>query len=307
MKNSRRLFFRLSGRSLGGNAGIVLLCNKKMAVGRFYGHRRESGGPGVRTQGAAREQADAAERERQQMNADFYSESFTVKAYECDAEARMTPGAILRRAQQISTDQCDLLGLTNEVYARTHTAFLLAKLAVEFYAPVRAGQCVTLATRPSAPQRAVYGRYTTLCAQDGTVLSAVDSRWILVDTRTKRILRRPPEDMPMPFVQPPVCELDVSLVKGEAQPVAEETAFYTRCDQNRHMNNTYYADIVCDHVPLERIAAHAPARLAVVYHSEVPMGASFTLLRAQTGENGWYFVGREGVQKRFEGLLRRPE
>ena len=148
------------------------------------------------------------------MNADFYSESFTVKAYECDAEARMTPGAILRRAQQISTDQCDLLGLTNEVYARTHTAFLLAKLAVEFYAPVRAGQCVTLATRPSAPQRAVYGRYTTLCAQDGTVLSAVDSRWILVDTRTKRILRRPPEDMPMPFVQPPVCELDVSLVKG---------------------------------------------------------------------------------------------
>lgn len=33
---------------------------------------------------------------------------------------------------QISTDQCDLLGLTNEVYARTHTAFLLAKLAVEF-------------------------------------------------------------------------------------------------------------------------------------------------------------------------------
>ena len=55
--------------------------------------------------------------------------------------------------------------------------------------------------------------------------------------------------------------------------MAEETAFYTRCDQNRHMNNTYYADIVCDHVPLERIAAHAPARLAVVYHSEVPMGA----------------------------------
>ena len=46
--------------------------------------------------------------------------------------------------------------------------------------------------------------------------------------------------------------------------MAEETAFYTRCDQNRHMNNTYYADIVCDHVPLERIAAHAPARLAVV-------------------------------------------
>ena len=72
-------------------------------------------------------------------------------------------------------------------------------------------------------------------------------------------------------------------------------------------NNTYYADIVCDHVPLERIAAHAPARLAVVYHSEVPMGASFTLLRAQTGENGWYFVGTDGEKKHFEANLTLTE
>ncbi|MFQ7004123.1 MAG: hypothetical protein ACLRRT_10895, partial [Ruthenibacterium lactatiformans] len=69
----------------------------------------------------------------------------------------------------------------------------------------------------------------------------------------------------------------------------------------------YYADIVCDHVPLERIAAHAPARLAVVYHSEVPMGASFTLLRAQTGENGWYFVGTDGEKKHFEANLTLTE
>ena len=94
---------------------------------------------------------------------------------------------------------------------------------------------------------------------------------------------------------------------GRDSAVAEETAFYTRCDQNRHMNNTYYADIVCDHVPLERIAAHAPARLAVVYHSEVPMGASFTLLRAQTGENGWYFVGTDGEKKHFEANLTLTE
>ena len=62
-----------------------------------------------------------------------------------------------------------------------------------------------------------------------------------------------------------------------------------------------------NHVPLERIAAHAPARLAVVYHSEVPMGASFTLLRAQTGENGWYFVGTDGEKKHFEANLTLTE
>lgn len=55
------------------------------------------------------------------------------------------------------------------------------------------------------------------------------------------------------------------------------------------------------------MAAHAPARLAVVYHSEVPMGASFTLLRAQTGENGWYFVGTDGEKKHFEANLTLTE
>lgn len=99
------------------------------------------------------------------MNADFYSESFTVKAYECDAEARYDAGGPPRRAQQISTDQCDLLGLTNEVYARTHTAFLLAKLAVEFYAPGARGAVRDAGNQAQrAPARGVWGA-TPHCAR----------------------------------------------------------------------------------------------------------------------------------------------
>lgn len=37
------------------------------------------------------------------------------------------------------------------------------------------------------------------------------------------------------------------------------------------------------------------------------MGASFTLLRAQTGENGWYFVGTDGEKKHFEANLTLTE
>lgn len=232
-----------------------------------------------------------------------YSEQFTVAAYECDAENRMTPGAILRRAQQVATDQCDALGLTNDLYVRTHTAFLLAKTAVEFYLPIRAGQRVTITTKSSGPQRAVYVRCTTICDEAGTVLCAVDSRWILVDTQTRHILRHPPEEMKDFFVLQPVPMMDVSIQKGDAQPVDTQTAFYTRCDQNRHMNNTIYADIICDHVPVEQITAHAPARLVVLYHNEVPMGAQFTLSRAQIGERAWYFLGADGEKKHFEANL----
>lgn len=237
------------------------------------------------------------------MNIHFYAEEFTVAEYECDAAGHMMPGAILRRAQQVATGQCTLLGLTQEAYCRTHTAFLLAKTAMELRAPIRVGEKVKIETHPCAAQRAIYLRHTALYGPDGGTLCDIDSRWVLVDTETRRILRRAPEGLPMPFVVQDVPQLDHTLLKSAAQPDGVETAVYTRCDKNRHLNNTFYADIVCDHVPLAQMAAQTPVRLAIVYHSEVPMGASFTLLRAHTAENRWYFCGMGGEKKHFEADL----
>ena len=233
----------------------------------------------------------------------LYAEEFVVMEHECDAACRMTPGAILRRSQQVATDQCTLLGLTEEVYRRTHTAFLLAKTAMELHAPIRVGERIRIETHPCAAQRAVYLRHTALYGPDGDVLCDIDSRWVLVDTETKRILRRAPEELPMPFILQDVPQLDHTLLKGAAAPDGVETATYTRCDKNRHLNNTFYADIVCDHVPLAQMTAQTPVRLAIVYHSEVPMGTNFTMLRAQTAENRWYFCGAGEEKKHFEADL----
>ncbi len=237
------------------------------------------------------------------MSTNSYEEEFSVTEYECDYAGHLTLGAILRRAQQVATDQCTALGLTDDVYRRTHTAFLLAKMALELRRPIRVGERLTIATHPCAAQRAVYLRHTALYAPDGTTLCDIDSRWVLVDTQTKRILRRPPEELPLPFQPQEVPQLDHTLLKGEAQPDGIERAVYTKCDKNKHLNNTYYADLICDHVPLAQMTAHPPARLAIVYHNEVPMGAAFTMLRAQTGEKRWYFCGEGPEKKHFEADL----
>lgn len=237
------------------------------------------------------------------MHINSYAEEFIVAEYECDAAGHMTPGAILRHAQQVATNQCTLLGLTEEAYRRTHTAFLLAKTALEVHAPIRVGTKIRIETHPCAAQRAVYLRHTALYGPGGETLCDIDSRWVLVDTGTKRILRRPPEGLPMPFTPQDVPQLDHTLLKGAAEPDGTETASYTRCDKNRHLNNTFYADIVCDHVPLSQMTALTPVRLAIVYHSEVPMGTNFTMLRAQTAENRWYFCGAGEEKKHFEADL----
>lgn len=236
------------------------------------------------------------------MEIDVYEEHFRVTDCEADCMRRMTPGAILRRAQQIATDHCDKLGLDAPLYARTHTAFLMAKLALESYAPLCIGDEVRMVTKPSAPQRAVYHRVTELFLPDGALACTVDSRWVLVDTQTKRILRQPPEELHMPFGRPPEKELDVSLRKAETEAVGQECASYTRCDINRHLNNTRYADLVCDYLPVQELTASHIRRMAIVYHNEVPMGASFTLRRARLAQGDWYFLG-EGEKKHFEAQV----
>lgn len=233
-----------------------------------------------------------------------YSEQFCVAQYECDAASRMTPGAVLRRAQQLATDHCEAAGISADVYVRTHTAFLLAKVAVEWARPIPVGAHIRAVTRPGAPVRAVYTRCTEFFDDEtGERLCAMDSRWVLVDTGTRRILRTPPEELGGFAGLCAPYNLDVAVHKpAELEPCGEQTATYTRCDLNGHLNNTVYADIACDCADARELLRRSAARFAAVYHKEVPLGSSLEILRGKT-QSGLYFCGQSAAGKHFEAEL----
>ena len=237
------------------------------------------------------------------MNVQSYTKQIVIKAYECDAFGHLMLGAALRLVQQVSTDQCNEIGLDAAEYERTHTGFVLAKTAIEFYAPIQEGAKITLTTQPNNAQRAVFFRYTELRSETGELLAAADTRWVLIDTQTKRILRRPPEDMFMPFVQADVPTLPIEIEKAPLKPAGTACATYTRCDIYRHLNNTYYADILCDALPIEVWQSVCVKRLAISYQREVPLGHSFALENGLISENNYYFVGESNGAKHFEAQL----
>ena len=237
------------------------------------------------------------------MNASTYTEQVTIKAYECDAFGNLLLGAALRLVQQVGSNQCNEVGLTAAEYARTHTGFVLAKTALEFYAPIGEGVRITLVTQPSAAQRAVFYRYTELRSEDGRLLAAADTRWVLIDTQTKRILRHMPQDMIMSFTQPKVPALSLNLQAAPLTHTSTVHATYTRCDQYRHLNNTCYADILCDALPVEAFDGAAVKRFAISYHREVPMGQSFVMQHGLTQSGSYYFIGEGESGKHFEAEL----
>lgn len=236
-----------------------------------------------------------------------YDSRHYISECECDFALRLTMGGLLRLTQGVATRHCTLLGITPNVYEETHTAFLLAKLCARMYQDIPAGEETEVSTMPSSPKRAVYHRYTTVRLADGALAAAVDARWVLVDTQTRRILRKAPPEFAAIFgdLSGSEEEFPVQIVKPvEAlTSLGEEKALYSRCDQNGHINNTRYADIICDHLPTE-LFAHSPMReLRISYHRELAMGGSMELWSRQTGPKEYYFLGRSEEKDCFEAMV----
>ena len=235
-----------------------------------------------------------------------YTQTYTICRHDGDHHGNAKPGALLRYGQQIATMHAEAAGLNDELYAATHTAYVLAKLALHIDRTPRVDETLTVTTRPERCKRAVNKRITFFNDAAGRQVAVLDSRWVLIDTDKRLILRKHPEAFNDCWAEDVPFELPMKMVKAvpeDCAPAGEYTATYSRCDMNGHMNNTRYVDILCDALPWNVWDEGEARDLKVYYHREVPRGASFALLQAQTGEKQYYFCGQREEKAAFEASI----
>lgn len=236
-----------------------------------------------------------------------FEDEFTVYRHDGDCFGYVRPASILRYVQQVSTLHAYKVGLTDEIYARTHTAYLMAKLALHFDRLPHVDEVLTLRTQPEGLKRAVNKRITTISGADGVPAAVVDARWVLVDTDKRMILRKhPPEFDIARWADDVPCELPMKMRKvplEQTETEGEYAASYSRCDMNGHMNNTRYVDIICDALPWTVWEQNTISDLLIFYHKEVRRGEGLTLHRARLDENSWYFAGWSGDHSCFEAEI----
>lgn len=232
-----------------------------------------------------------------------YEKEIVVCQYECDVKNRMTASALLKQTQQISTEHCDYFGLDAAYYRATNTAFLLSKISARFHREILVGEKLKLITQPALPKKAVYHRYTGIYDQQGREAASVDSRWILVDMETRRILRKIPENFNFPFLTESVPEHPCKMIKAQSLlPAGRQRAVYSKVDQNGHLNNAEYASVVCDLIPLEQMTQQPMRAMILAYHNELRLGDSMELSMGSV-ENGYYVVGEKDGRLCFEADL----
>lgn len=229
-----------------------------------------------------------------------WSEEITVREADVDFRGLMKPSALLRYAEYMATEHSRREGMPDEFFRAQHLAYLLGKQALSFEHVPQKGDKLLLTTLPEQSSRGTNKRI--LLAQDasGKTVAQVDARWIMVDTTTARILRRPPEEIDRHWNTQVPHELPQTVEKPSALNSAGIwRANYSLCDINGHINNACYLDIACDALPLE-VMQQGPVRTAAVkYHREVKLGQEMEVFTGQT-EGGWYVMGRREGLTTFE-------
>ncbi|MEG0178969.1 MAG: thioesterase [Oscillospiraceae bacterium] len=234
------------------------------------------------------------------MAEDCFEQNIKVRQCECDMDNRMTPSYMLKYAQEIATAHCDSKGITDEVYQKTHTAFLLAKSRITVNTPLMWNEDIKIITRAYAPERAMFWRTVAFVNDKGVQCAEVQSVWILIDTDTKHIMRRAPEEIAQCFSTVNANKLNINISKVQTQLISEEKALYTMCDKNIHINNTVYADIICNNLPQQLLRRHFIKEFVISYHNEIPFDTNYNLFCGNITDNEFYFLGEYKDKKYFE-------
>ncbi|WMJ82719.1 acyl-[acyl-carrier-protein] thioesterase [Oscillospiraceae bacterium LTW-04] len=236
-----------------------------------------------------------------------YSRAHIVPVYDCDLFCRLRPSAMLRYIQSAAGEHLDSLGLTHQRLYDEGFVFVVAGTALKVYRAPTVGEHIMISTAPFPGRGANMLRETVLQDENGTLLVECQTNWALIDSRTNRLLRASsfPYALPMlggewtPFFDPTRIRIHL---QEEPDGIVERIVRLSDLDQNLHMNNTVYADILTDCFGDAYINSSGLDTLFLRYHLQAKMHDCLTL---EYGRDNQLFVvrARRGEKNCFEGAF----
>ncbi len=218
-----------------------------------------------------------------------FSANYKVDIHEVDFNGVAKASALLRYVQSTAQAQLNGVGLSYEELISQNRAFLLSKVKLEFDVPVREAELLTAYTWPCDSRGYTFTRCYEL-ERDGVQIGRAVSAWALIDPESRALVRVNDFDLPLETHAPLEMPLGRIRVPESMVDVGEYTVTYAVTDQNRHMNNTTYADLYANFLPMEEKRIRT---LSIHYLKEAPMGERLRVQMAQEGEVSYFRTVRQ--------------
>lgn len=237
----------------------------------------------------------------------FYEHTYRVGSREVDLFGHCRPSAVLGIMQEAATEAACALHLSGPEVREKYNAFwMLARIRYELKRPLLWDEPVTVKTWHRGGKAAVMYREFDLSV-NGELVGQALSAWVLAGVDSHKLLHLSGVGEIEDTGGGSLCRTDALRklhLPEDLEIVEERKLHYSDTDINGHVNNTRYADLLCDTLGLETIGeGKFVSGLQLCYLSECLAGEMVRLRKGRDGE-AWYVQG-EGLdgEGRFDGIL----
>lgn len=231
-----------------------------------------------------------------------YSETFIVRATDCDVQRRMRPAALFVAMQEGGERHAITLGAGYDAMMAHGLFFALTRIHVRFVRAPRCGERVVHTTWPGVSNRFFCPRYHTFTLEDGTPLASAGALWVMLDVNDRKIVSPNTVDLHFPDTSdiPSPIDLPTRLPHlGETTERFIRTPTYSDYDINGHVNNTRYIGYLCDALGHEALDGHYPGDLIAGYEKEIREPRPLALSLSREGNRFTFLIASENGEKHF--------
>jgi acyl-ACP thioesterase len=238
----------------------------------------------------------------------YYTTNQKANYYDCDAENRLKISAAMKYMQQTSSEHLESLGLSPEKLMGEGMVFLLSKMNIKVHRMPLCTEKLVVGTAAVQPRGVRFLREFVMDSESGERLISALSLWVLVVPASRKIIR--PKNFPynIDFQEAKLTEIidDVLFPKDVALPENSTNVpvNYSLLDCNAHVNNTHYADLVCDALPYDKLLERGLDTLILSFQNEAKWGDTIQVSAAAMADGGYYVAGRHDRGECFEAVAK---
>lgn len=185
-----------------------------------------------------------------------FSERYPILWHDTDASRKIRPTQLLVYMQETSNHHTASLGMTLDTLRdEKKLGFILSKTRVEIHRRPTTGEIIEVETWTNPSRSFGFNRsFRVLVGEE--VVAEADTLWALVGIEDRQFHRMEEtgytfeDEAPVALSLPPRFRIPNDL---PLEKLGERRIVYSDLDYNMHMNNTRYADMLCDYLTLDEV------------------------------------------------------
>ncbi|MBO4452836.1 MAG: hypothetical protein J5793_02770 [Clostridia bacterium] len=209
------------------------------------------------------------------------------------------PSSLQRYMQQAAREDCDSVGCTYGFMRSINMVFVVTKLGMRMFRPLKAGERLTLRTYNNSVSGITFDREYEFIDGNGIEAAHCSSLWVIVRYDTRALVR--PRDLPFELERAGREHYGIELPRSvSAEGAVKKESRVVRLsdlDENDHLNNCVYPDIALDCCGFFDGKSEYISATDIIFRHEARKDDVLSLSAKREGDKAFAFAFNENSDK----------